>query len=441
VNVAKNADLAICRVLGVPPVLIGAKEGGGMSDAGAKTDLLLYAMNTIGHPARLISEIVSQRLCPIFGPDIVAELDTSGMLAMQEAKLDQAKGLVALTGRPILTADEARTQLEYDPLPNKTGDEIVIPFNVVYAKDLASDTRVQPGAPGDKAAAPAPGDATASSKAARLSASDGDPKATLRYQRDADLQRYERRVAAFARSHFNRQEAKALDRAGALSATRIAKFTTDPHTFVPEDDSTDEAQRMFEAIILDRAEAAAAEVGAEVALNIFQRRVQGLVADRAAQFIKNIDDTTRAKLAEILPDLIDGGASPDDIARAVRQVFSGRRDNALTIARTETAWAYNLASKEAWTEAGVAFKSWLTANDDAVRESHQLCESTGVIPMDQNFPNGLLYPGDPTGSAGEVINCRCILQPEFESAKVAARRNGNGKPQGRPIAEVMGWGR
>jgi len=33
----------------------------------------------------------------------------------------------------------------------------------------------------------------------------------------------------------------------------------------------------------------------------------------------------------------------------------------------------------------------------------------GRIAIDQPFTNGLMYPLDPSGSAAEVINCRCVL--------------------------------
>ena len=39
------------------------------------------------------------------------------------------------------------------------------------------------------------------------------------------------------------------------------------------------------------------------------------------------------------------------------------------------------------------------------------CEAEGAIPVDQVFSNGLMFPGDPEGDAGEVINCRCHLMP------------------------------
>lgn len=437
VNVGKEADLAICRVFNVPPVLIGAKDGGGMSDAGATTDLLLYAVNCIAPLARMISEVVTARLCPIYGPDIVAELDTSGMLAMQTARLEQAKSLQTLTGRPVLSVDEARAALEYEPLPNGAGEDVVVPFNV-----MPSSALTEPPAP-PPVSSPEPTAATAESAsrtAAKVAAAAGDGRAFLRRYRDADLARYERRVGAFARSYFTRQEKRVLERIGAVQASRIARYTVGDDLLPRDDDGVDEAQALFMSLVADRGAAAAAEIGAEVALDVFNARLESLIRGRAARMVSQVDDTTRAQLADAVASIVAEGGSVEDVARAVRQVFNGRRANALTIARTETAWAYNLGAKEAWKLAGVSSKSWLTVNDDAVRPSHSECESLGVIPMEGVFPNGLQYPGDPGGPADETINCRCVLQPEFEPADLeqVARRNGS-KRDRRAVAEVMGW--
>jgi len=62
-------------------------------------------------------------------------------------------------------------------------------------------------------------------------------------------------------------------------------------------------------------------------------------------------------------------------------------------------------------------KSWVTVGDDRVRDSHVACEAEGAIPIDARFSNGLLYPGDPDGSADETCNCRCWLVGEPEEAE------------------------
>ena len=67
--------------------------------------------------------------------------------------------------------------------------------------------------------------------------------------------------------------------------------------------------------------------------------------------------------------------------------------------------AVNLAGEES----GVLLdKEWISAEDAKVRPSH--AEMNGMqVDMNQKFANGLRYPGDPLGSASEVINCRCTF--------------------------------
>ena len=63
--------------------------------------------------------------------------------------------------------------------------------------------------------------------------------------------------------------------------------------------------------------------------------------------------------------------------------------------------------------AGVELKGWLTARDAEVRDSHRAAESKYEkgIPLDQPFEVGgefLMYPADPSGSAANIANCRCM---------------------------------
>jgi len=73
---------------------------------------------------------------------------------------------------------------------------------------------------------------------------------------------------------------------------------------------------------------------------------------------------------------------------------------------------------------GVEFKAWITSGDDAVRPDHRQAGSdyAAGIPIDQPFIVGgepLSYPGDPTGSAGNIINCRCLQVARLNRAAAA----------------------
>ena len=154
-------------------------------------------------------------------------------------------------------------------------------------------------------------------------------------------------------------------------------------------------------------------VGSEVG----GRRVtaSGLVDEFLIQrdnLLKDVPDSIYADIAERLEAAAVEGASEEHMADAIRgafdQTYEGRAE---TVARTEVASVYGAASEAAVDEAGYTHKRWLSASDEDVRDSHR--ELNGeVVPVGERFSNGLRYPGDPEGEAGEVINCRCVLVGE-----------------------------
>lgn len=96
------------------------------------------------------------------------------------------------------------------------------------------------------------------------------------------------------------------------------------------------------------------------------------------------------------------------------------RNRAVTIARTETIAANNAGSYHAASAVadllghpvGEVVKEWLATADGRTRETHAEADGQQVTGMGSAFTVGdsaLQYPGDPSGSGGEVINCRCTV--------------------------------
>ena len=66
----------------------------------------------------------------------------------------------------------------------------------------------------------------------------------------------------------------------------------------------------------------------------------------------------------------------------------------------------------------IQYKRWLSSHGPHVRAAHLEAEQryapggeSGPIAMDEAFEVGgeeLMYPGDPSGSPGNIINCQCI---------------------------------
>jgi uncharacterized protein with gpF-like domain len=91
---------------------------------------------------------------------------------------------------------------------------------------------------------------------------------------------------------------------------------------------------------------------------------------------------------------------------------------AAVIARTETHSASMWAQVEAIKDTGLVLrKEWVSALDERTRTledgpfDHAAMDGTIVGP-DEDFNVGgedLAYPGDPKGSAANIINCRCVL--------------------------------
>jgi len=80
------------------------------------------------------------------------------------------------------------------------------------------------------------------------------------------------------------------------------------------------------------------------------------------------------------------------------------------IARTETATVQSQMQQHTWQSNNVTHKRWAHSGGANARPSH--AEISGeTVPIDEPFSIGLQYPHDPSGDAGEVINCRCHQSP------------------------------
>ena len=109
--------------------------------------------------------------------------------------------------------------------------------------------------------------------------------------------------------------------------------------------------------------------------------------------------TFRDAIKQVLPKLRNG------VKQSVGQIEA----RAMAIARTESAKAANGARYVQMQESGVQKSEWVSAGDDVVRHSH-VSVNGQVRNLGKTFSNGLLYPLDPNGPAGEVVNCRCAAR-------------------------------
>ncbi len=105
------------------------------------------------------------------------------------------------------------------------------------------------------------------------------------------------------------------------------------------------------------------------------------------------------------------GLPYSDIARNISSVSKAPLWRAKTIARTEGHRIQQTSSRDAQYAAkkkgADVLKQWDAALDGRTRDSHARVDGE-IRELDEKFSNGLMFPGDPSGGAAEVVNCRCV---------------------------------
>ena len=115
--------------------------------------------------------------------------------------------------------------------------------------------------------------------------------------------------------------------------------------------------------------------------------------------------------AETLQGILQG-ESMDKIAKRIMNVQEMNKTQAIRSARTIVTGAENKGRQDSYARAEadgiILAKEWISTNDSRTRHSHAVLDGA-IVDQDKKFDNGLMYPGDPSGSPEEVWNCRCTV--------------------------------
>lgn len=123
-------------------------------------------------------------------------------------------------------------------------------------------------------------------------------------------------------------------------------------------------------------------------------------------------DLLKRKITAQISRGVATGMSYSQMAQQLAGYTKTGYNNAVRITRTEGHRIQQESTMDACyaaRERGAdVVKQWDATMDANTRESHQMVDGE-IRALDEKFSNGLMYPGDPSGSAAEVINCRCVL--------------------------------
>lgn len=106
------------------------------------------------------------------------------------------------------------------------------------------------------------------------------------------------------------------------------------------------------------------------------------------------------------------GMSFQQVAQQLSATTNIGFNNAVRIARTEGHRIQVQSGMDACYKAkekgADVVKQWDSTLDSRTRDSHVAVDGE-IRELDEKFSNGLMFPGDPSGGAAEVVNCRCAL--------------------------------
>lgn len=164
-----------------------------------------------------------------------------------------------------------------------------------------------------------------------------------------------------------------------------------------------------------QAQAAAARLGAPLLPSIVNERALDYIAIAENRLVR-VADPLWVVVQGQLHDGMMAGESIEQLAARVAQSFESGEARARTIARTESVGALNTGTMDgvrALGDFGPAFKEWLATDDERTRDDHYEADKQRVA-VDEPFIVGLDgeeldYPGDPAGSPGQIVNCRCTV--------------------------------
>ena len=123
-------------------------------------------------------------------------------------------------------------------------------------------------------------------------------------------------------------------------------------------------------------------------------------------------DLLKRKITAQVSRGIASGLTYQQVAQGLAGTTNIGFNRAVRIARTEGHRIQCQAGMDACYKAkekgADVVKQWDAALDSRTRESHTIVDGE-IRELDKPFSNGLMFPGDPSGGAAEVINCRCAL--------------------------------
>lgn len=437
---AKLNSIAIA--LGVPWSLLDAS---GRTYDNAGQEIVNFWQNRMIPMLVDLQDEINMQLAPKLGSE-VGWFDLSKVVALKESTdpVSAKVGANTLLLATIMTRNEARADYGLEPVDG--GDVLLSPEEIQAltgqenpSADAAgspttsgggspSNPSVEPPDVDEKPESDTEGERSVPRLARQIRRRRANSKSTRR--QDRIIRRWEGEWQEF----FERQGRSVIAR---LKSNRGRRAVAGKESRGPADEIfdslswLDQTMKLTRKMVIDAAEEGTDDYLGRFGID-FDLKAPGVtefVDSRVNQLAGHVTDTTYGQIKTALNEGISLGESIPDLSARVEHVFEVGKSRATTIARTEVIGSYNGAASaraSALPADVVGGQEWLATNDDRCREAHLAADGQVVSVVEAFDVDGepLQYPGDPSGSPENVVNCRCtvaFLTPE-EYAELAPER-------------------
>ncbi|MCY8330762.1 phage head morphogenesis protein [Bacillus spizizenii] len=193
-----------------------------------------------------------------------------------------------------------------------------------------------------------------------------------------------------------------------------------------EDDFEEEFQELTEGFLQQTVEELAGVImdslDPDVPFEALSTRAADWIKGWSEKLAKIMKLNTHEAVKNVLTDAIENGSSIQDIELRLKDMPQFDRERARATAITEVLAASSAAQHESYTQSpAVKKKKWRHSGGkkNNSRENHIDLDGT-VIGVDEEFQitgssETCMFPRDPKLSAGERVNCHCVLSPVVDN--------------------------
>lgn len=435
-----SANEIVSGVFGIPPVMVGINKDSnyGFAEAGRK----IFWADVMPPIIADFSEMATEFTTKNIQPGVEVWLDLRASQVFSEMQQERYKLLQPLLDSGV-TLNDVNEKLQLGFNENEWGDESwisqsMVPRRFILEQEFANeDEEIEPEVVPDNNITPAEGDE---------SEDDGTDVSSPRAAKALNAKRgrlwrawvtswspLQRKADQQLRSYFKKWEAEILSLLPE-SVKEVAPVNIIPVDFFKllgnQALKDKELQSLMKPMLEKGVEfgvvQAATDIGADITSTFAQtdniiRAVLNQKVIKLVEINRTVREKIRTKVRKAINDSLDASETVTQRAVRVEKALKGSmkqtRSRALTIARTEIAQSVSTGRHRAYVKSGIAAKHrWISARDEHVRDTHIKAEQdygtiAKAIDMSQKFAVGtalLAHPSDPSGPAGEIINCRCV---------------------------------